>query len=84
MRIAWGGGCPAEIWAAFQDRFGMQIRECYGMTECSSITTANLNGPIGSVGKPVPWFDVAILDRQDAGGRRDAARWSSRNAWAGR
>ena len=38
----------------------MQIRECYGMTECSSITTANLDGPVGSVGKPVPWFEVAI------------------------
>ena len=62
VRIAWGGGCPADVWAAFQDRFGVQIRECYGMTECSSVTTANLNGPIGSVGKPVPWFDVAILD----------------------
>jgi carnitine-CoA ligase len=62
VRIAWGGGCPAEIWAAFEARFGLKIRECYGMTECSSITTANLDGPIGSVGKPVPWFDVAILD----------------------
>src|SRR5262245_9016353 len=62
VRIAWGGGCPAEIWAPFAARFNVEIRECYGMTECSSITTANLNGPIGSVGKPVPWFDVAILD----------------------
>jgi len=63
VRIAWGGGCPAEIWAAFAARFGVEIRECYGMTECSSITTANLDGPVGSVGKPVPWFDVAILDK---------------------
>ena len=30
------------------------------MTECSSITTANLNGKLGLVGKPVPWFDVTI------------------------
>jgi len=62
VRIAWGGGCPADVWEAFQERFGVRIRECYGMTECSSVTTANLDGPIGSVGKPVPWFDVAILD----------------------
>jgi len=66
VRIAWGGGCPADVWEAFQDRFGVRIRECYGMTECSSVTTANLDGPIGSVGKPVPWFDVAI---RDAAGR---------------
>ena len=38
----------------------VHIRECYGMTECSSITTANLDGTLGSVGKPVPWFEVAI------------------------
>jgi crotonobetaine/carnitine-CoA ligase len=65
VHIAWGGGCPAEIWAAFEARFGLKIRECYGMTESSSITTANLDGPIGSVGKPVPWFEVAILDAAD-------------------
>jgi carnitine-CoA ligase len=62
VRIAWGGGCPADVWEPFQDRFGVRIRECYGMTECSSVTTANLDGPIGSVGKPLPWFDVAVLD----------------------
>ena len=38
-RIAWGGGCPREMWRPFEQRFGVQIRECYGMTECSSITT---------------------------------------------
>ena len=40
----------------------MAIRECYGMTECSSFTTANLDGPVGSIGKPLPWFDVALVD----------------------
>ena len=59
-RIAWGGGCPREVWRPFEDRFGVEIRECYGMTECSSITTANLDGTVGSVGRPVPWFDVSI------------------------
>ena len=60
-RIAWGGGCPREIWQPFEQRFGMQIRECYGMTECSSITTYNDNGTVGSVGKPTPWFDVELI-----------------------
>jgi crotonobetaine/carnitine-CoA ligase len=59
-RIAWGGGCPREVWRPFEERFGIVIRECYGMTECSSITTANLDGTLGSVGRPVPWFDVII------------------------
>jgi carnitine-CoA ligase len=60
-RIAWGGGCPREIWQPFEERFGLEIRECYGMTECSSITTYNGNGTVGAVGKPVPWFDVELI-----------------------
>ena len=32
------------------------------MTEASSITTINVGGPVGSVGKPVPWFKVELLD----------------------
>jgi len=62
VRIAWGGGCPAEVWRAVQDRFGVEVRECYGMTEASSFTTYNGTGVIGSVGRPVPWFTVDLLD----------------------
>jgi carnitine-CoA ligase len=61
VRIAWGGGCPREIWVPFEQRFGVQIRECYGMTECSSITTYNDTGVVGSVGHPAPWFDVELI-----------------------
>lgn len=61
VRISWGGGCPADIWPLFRDRFGIEIRECYGMTEASSITTCNDNGVVGSVGRPMPWFTVRLL-----------------------
>lgn len=64
VRIAWGGGCPSEIWSELQDRFGFEIRECYGMTEASSLTTVNAQGTPGSVGKPLPWLDVDIVDEQ--------------------
>ncbi|WP_139976588.1 AMP-binding protein [Ochrobactrum sp. CGA5] len=64
VRIAWGGGCPKEVWPLFRDRFGVEIRECYGMTEASSITTCNDNGTVGAVGKPMPWFTVEILDEK--------------------
>jgi len=66
VRVAWGGGCPAEIWNAFQDRFGVEIRECYGMTEASSITTFNDNGVVGSVGKAVPWCTVELVGEDGA------------------
>lgn len=62
VAISWGGGCPIDIWQQFQDRFGVEIRECYGMTEASSITTCNSLGVVGSVGRAVPWFAVRLLD----------------------
>ncbi len=62
VRIAWGGGCATEVWRAFEERFGIHIRECYGMTEASSLTTFNDSGLVGSVGKPMPWFNVRLLD----------------------
>ncbi|MBB3140453.1 class I adenylate-forming enzyme family protein [Halomonas organivorans] len=65
VRIAWGGGCPSEIWSTLQDRFGFEIRECYGMTEASSLTTVNAEGKKGSVGRAVPWLNVAIHDEQN-------------------
>lgn len=63
VRIAWGGGCAPDAWRPFEERFGVQIRECYGMTECSSLTTWNDEGAVGSVGRPAPWFDVELKDQ---------------------
>jgi carnitine-CoA ligase len=65
VRIAWGGGCPRDVWRPFEERFGVQIRECYGMTEASSITTFNDSGIVGSVGRPVPWFSLELRDDMD-------------------
>ncbi len=62
VRIAWGGGCPPTVWEAFAKRFGVAIRECYGMTEASSFTTQNLEGKVGSIGKPLPYFEVRVTD----------------------
>ncbi|GLR90415.1 AMP-binding protein [Bradyrhizobium iriomotense] len=64
VRIAWGGGCPKDVWPKFRDRFGVEIRECYGMTEASSITTCNIEGVVGSVGKPMPWYTIDIVDEE--------------------
>lgn len=61
-RVAFGGGCPRDAWRPFERRFGVEIRECYGMTECSSVTTYNAACVVGSVGRPVPWFEVAVVD----------------------
>jgi crotonobetaine/carnitine-CoA ligase len=64
VRIAWGGGCPVQTWRQVEERYGIEIREGYGMTETSSFCTINLDCRIGSVGKSVPWFDVRVA-RED-------------------
>ena len=60
VRIAWGGGAPADAWRAFEQRFAVQVRECYGMTEASSLTSINTDGRFDCAGKPAPWFEVRI------------------------
>ena len=62
VTIAWGGGCPGEIWRAVETRFGVEIREGYGLSELITFTTLNLSGKIGSVGRVLSWYDVAVMD----------------------
>ncbi|MEM8648372.1 MAG: AMP-binding protein, partial [Pseudomonadota bacterium] len=67
VRVAWGGGCPTETWRQFQERFAIPIHECYGMSEASSLTSANVTGVVGSVGQPMEWLNVMIADPGEAG-----------------
>lgn len=66
VRIAWGAGCSADIWTEVETRFRLTVRECYGMTEASSVTTFNSGAPRSSVGKPLPWFEVSICNDNGA------------------
>jgi crotonobetaine/carnitine-CoA ligase len=65
VKVAFGAGCTRETWRVFQERFGVQIREVYGLTEGSCFTTLNASGKIGAIGKPYPYLEVQIVD--DAG-----------------
>lgn len=58
VRVAWGAGATPAVWEACRRRFGVDIHECYGMTETSSIVTVNRTGPQDGVGQPLPWFEV--------------------------
>jgi carnitine-CoA ligase len=62
VRIAWGAAAPTQSWKAFEQRFGVSIREGYGITEAGNFTMLNHDGPIGSIGKPVEEFDAFIAD----------------------
>jgi len=62
IKLAFGAGCHRGTWKVFEQRFGIEIREVYGMTEASCFTTVNRSGKVGSIGKPYPYFEVRIAD----------------------
>lgn len=64
VRVAWGGGCPERVWRDFEERFGVKIRDSYGMTECSSFATQNLDGMAGSIGQALPYLELTIVDNE--------------------
>lgn len=61
VRIAWGGGCPADVWHAFAERFGVSMREGYGLSELITFVTANIDGPPGSIGRPLSYYEISLL-----------------------
>ncbi len=61
VQIAFGAGCHKGTWKVFEQRFGVEIREVYGMTEASCFTTLNRSGKVGSIGKPYPYFEIRIV-----------------------
>lgn len=66
IRLAWGAGVGLHSWNRIRQALSMKLHECYGMTECSSFATANFDSVPGSIGKPLPWMRVELVD---AGGR---------------
>lgn len=61
VRVAWGGGCPPDLWREFEERFGVSIREGYGLSELISFVTTNKEGRRGSVGKALPLYDIGVF-----------------------
>lgn len=64
-RIAWGGGCPRDVWKEFEERFAIRIREGYGMTETSSFSTINPEERFGSIGRAADYFEVEVVEAED-------------------
>jgi carnitine-CoA ligase len=64
VTIAWGAACPTDSWHQFEDRFGVKIREGYGLTEGGMFTHLNLDGKVGSMGKPIDEYDGWVADEK--------------------
>lgn len=56
VRCAVGNGLRPDIWAKFQERFGIaDVREFYGATE-GNFALINLDNKVGAVGRVPPWM----------------------------
>jgi long-chain acyl-CoA synthetase len=69
VRLAVSGAAPlsAEVAAAFETRFGIPLREGYGLTETSPVVTSSvMNEPPkpGSIGVPIPGVEVRLVDEE--------------------
>jgi long-chain acyl-CoA synthetase len=66
VRVAVSGAAklPVEIAQLFEDRFGVQLEEGYGLTEASPVVTSATGtaAPRGSIGSPLPGVDVRLVD----------------------
>ncbi|MFY9588309.1 MAG: AMP-binding protein [Actinomycetota bacterium] len=71
MRVCLSAGCPPHAWEPFQDRFGVKIVEQFSMVDAPGYLI-NLDGKVGSMGKPVAGCEATILD--DAGADLPAGR----------
>jgi long-chain acyl-CoA synthetase len=55
---------PEEVAEAFEERFGLQILEGYGLTEASPVVTvSDPAAPVrGSIGRPLPGIELRLVD----------------------
>jgi carnitine-CoA ligase len=54
VRFVLSAGCPADMWEAFERRFGLKIYEGYGAVDGGGVLIVNFEtAPVGSMGKPL-------------------------------
>ena len=66
LRVGYGIPIPAQLEQDFERRFGFELTHCYGSTEATIVAwnVGDARKP-GSVGMPLPDYDVQILDAFD-------------------
>lgn len=63
LAVSGGEPLPHSVRQGFEERFGVVIREGYGLTETSPVVAAGSPGryKVGTVGKPVPNTEIRII-----------------------
>lgn len=63
VRMVISSGMPAELWRAFEDRYGVRLFEIYGASDGGGMACNPPGaGPVGSFGKPAFGVQMKILD----------------------
>ena len=66
VRRCYGAACPAAIWEEVERRFGIRLREHYGMTEIGIATMNTAEATrVGSIGRAAPYFETRVADGAD-------------------
>lgn len=65
VRFVVSAGMPYGIWERFEQRFDLQVLECYGAIEGGMAIKPLGAGPLGSFGKPPPGLELAVVDEND-------------------
>lgn len=66
VRLGFGAPCPPEIFAAFEERFGIQLTEIFGSTEVSIVTDMPpWDRKIGTAGNASVNYEVAVVDEYE-------------------
>jgi len=69
--VSGGASLPGELMRAFEEKFGCEILEGYGLSETSPVASFNQPGKprkVGSIGTPIPGVEMKIVaeDGSDA------------------
>lgn len=66
MAISGAAKLPVEVAQAMEAKFGLELREGYGLTEASPVVASprGTDAPPGSIGIPVPGVEVRIVDSE--------------------
>src|ERR1700753_2263946 len=66
VRVVIGAAAPRDQVLEFEERYGVAILDVYGLTETGPITFCTYDQRrAGSMGVPVPWYEVRVLDEHD-------------------
>ena len=69
VKVVGSAACPKELWVAFEERFGVKIREGYAATDGGGfMLTAGASDdvPVGTMGKPPAGVIGEIMDNDGA------------------